>query len=117
VPHYKSKLEKGMGCLLETAGIPFSYEPTRLPYLKKHHYTPDFWLDEQNFFIETKGRFLPQDRTKHLLVRELNPHIDIRFVFQQPNNKLSKKSQTTYAEWCDKHGFLWSGKKLPKEWF
>lgn len=106
-----------MGCLLENAGIPFSYEPTRLAYLKKHTYLPDFWLDKQNFFIETKGYFLPQDRTKHLLVREQNPNTDVRFVFQQPNNKLSKRSRTTYAEWCDKHGFLWSGTKLPKSWF
>jgi hypothetical protein len=29
---------------------------------------------------------------------------------------LSKKSSTTYAEWCDKHGFLWCHKEIPEEW-
>ena len=114
---YRSKLEWGMGHLLETEGVPFSYEPIRLDYLKKHTYLPDFWLDEQGYFIETKGRFFAQDRAKHLLVKAQNPNTEVRFVFQQPNNRLSKKSRTTYAEWCEKHGFLWSGKKVPRSWF
>jgi hypothetical protein len=115
VPRYKNKLEKGMGCLLKDAGIPFLYEPDRIAYNKVHHYVPDFKLD--GFYIETKGRFLPADRTKHRLLKEQHPDLDIRFVFQQPNHTLNPKSKTTYAQWCDKHGFLWSGTKLPKSWF
>lgn len=109
-----------MGCLLEKEGIPFLYEPDRIPYNKPHHYVPDFRVvDRQGhtFYIEVKGRFLPSDRTKHRLIKEQHPDIDIRFVFQQPKHRLTPKSKTTYAQWCDRHGFLWSDKRLPKSWF
>ncbi len=112
---YKNKLERGLGCLLAAAGVPFAYEPDRIYYTKPHYYVPDFKVGD--FYLETKGRFLPSDRTKHLLLQEQHPELDIRFVFQQPTHRISKVSRTTYAAWCDKHGFLWCGKKLPKEWF
>jgi len=113
---YKSKLEKNMGHLLETMGVPYSYEPLRIPYVKQHYYLPDFYINEE-YFIETKGRFLGIDRKKHLLVREQNPDIDIRFAFQNPKARLNKHSKTTYGEWCEKHGFQWCGKKVPRSWF
>jgi hypothetical protein len=114
---YRSRLEEGMGRLLEAQGVPFLFESVRLPYHKVHHYTPDFYLEDQNFYIETKGRFFPQDRAKHLLIRKEHPDIDIRFVFQNPKVKLSNKSKTSYAEWCEKHGFQYSGKQIPSSWF
>lgn len=43
--------------------------------------------------------------------------MDIRFVFQNPKNKLYKRSKTTYADWCDKHGFKWATKVIPSSWF
>ena len=114
---YKSNLEKGMGHLLSSMGVPFSYEPKRIPYQKLHYYVPDFYLHTEDFFIETKGRFLPSDRKKHLLVREQHPDVDIRFAFQNPRARLYKNSKTTYSEWCDKHDFKWCGKVIPKAWF
>lgn len=116
MPAYKSKLEKSMGHLLDAMGVPYSYEPLRIPYVKEHYYTPDFYIEEK-YFIETKGRFLPVDRKKHLLIKEQHPEIDLRFAFQNPNGRLSKHSKTTYAEWCERHGFQWSGKKIPRKWF
>jgi len=114
---YRSKLERGMGRLLEDEGVPFSYEPTRIKYKKDHTYLPDFYIESKGYYIETKGRFLPSDRAKHLLIKEQNPDVEIRFVFQNPNARLSKKSKTTYSQWCEKHGYLWSGKKVPRSWF
>lgn len=63
-------------------------------------YTPDFVLPN-GIIIETKGRFVSQDRAKHLLVREQRPELDIRFVFSNPNNRIGKTSLTTYAHWCE----------------
>lgn len=114
---YRSGLERGMGRLLHDVGVPFSHESERIPYHKLHHYLPDFHLSDLGYFIETKGRFLPQDRAKHLLIKQQHPDIDLRFVFQNPKAKLSKKSKTTYGQWCEKHGFLYSGKKIPSSWF
>ncbi len=116
-PPYRSALERGMGDLLSSIGISFLFEHTRIPYHKAHHYLPDFYIESKDFYIETKGRFLPSDRKKHLLIREQHPEIDIRFVFQNPCLTLSKRSRTTYGDWATRHGFLWSGKKVPESWF
>lgn len=52
---------------------------------------------------------MPDDMKKHLLIKEQHPDLDIRFVFQNPNSTNSKRTKTTYANWCDKHGFKYCG--------
>ncbi len=112
---YRSRFEELVALYLKGQGATFSYESMKLDYERKCTYTPDFILPN-GVIIEAKGRWLGSDRTKHLAVRKNNPHIDIRFCFQNAYNKLTKKSKTTYAEWCDKNDFLWCHQKIPKEW-
>lgn len=111
---YKSKFEKLFAETLTNKRIKFKYEPDRIKYTSIRHYVPDFKIGK--LYIETKGRFTSFDRAKHLLIKEQHPELDIRFVFMNPYNKLYKGSNTTYAEWCDKHGFKWAHAQLPKEW-
>ena len=113
---YRSKFERKLAASLDLAEIPFSYEPMNLPYIRKSAYVPDFFLTEGQFFIEAKGYFSPQDRGKHLLVKQQHPEVEIRLVFQNAHQTLSKTSSTTYANWCDTHGFLWSHKVIPQNW-
>jgi len=49
----------------------------------------------KKIYIETKGRFLAKDRTKHILVQEQYPDIDLRFIFSNSRQKLYKGSSTT----------------------
>jgi hypothetical protein len=81
----------------------------------QHIYTPDFRLPN-GIFIETKGRFVLEDRKKHLLIKQQSPELDIRFVFQNAKNKLRKGSKTTYADWCTKNGFQYCEGTIPSEW-
>ena len=68
-------------------------------------------------YIEAKGRFITSDRQKHLLIKEQHPELDIRFLFQNANNTISKTSSTTYALWAETKGFKWAnGETIPKEW-
>ena len=30
--------------------------------------------------------------------------------------RLNKKSKSTYADWCIKHGYLYADKDIPQEW-
>ena len=102
---------------LKGAGVPFQYETLVLDYLRPATYTPDFLIMSNNIILEVKGFWTPSDRTKHLLVRDEYPELDIRFVFQNARLKLSKKSKTSYGDWCDKHGFQWCDKGvIPKAW-
>lgn len=114
---FRSGLEQRTAAFLKRHKVKFLYEQTRLPYLvsETRHYTPDFQLPN-GIYVETKGRFMPADRKKHLLIKEQYPDLDIRFVFSNPNAKIRKGSSTSYADWCDKYGFKYAQEVIPLEW-
>ena len=115
---WRSGLEEDVAKALTEAGVPFTYEETKINYIKparEHVYTPDFVLDN-GIIIETKGRFMIQDRQKHMLIKKQQPHLDIRFVFSNSSQKLNKGSRTTYAQWCVKNGFMYADKTIPHDW-
>jgi hypothetical protein len=117
---YRSQYEAYIAALLERGGQQYAYEPHNIKYVKpeqKSNYLPDFYFPEHGFYIETKGLFSGRDRKKHIWVRDQNPEIDIRFVFQNAYLKLSKRSKTMYCDWATKNGFLWAHKNPPDEWF
>ena len=118
---YRSGLEDTLSQQIADAGHKVEYETEKILYLvpsSNHKYTPDFKLPKTGgfFYIESKGRFELTDRKKHEYIREQHPDIDLRFVFSNARSKLYKGSKTTYADWCDKHGFVWANKTIPKEW-
>ena len=114
---YRSKFEVRVAADLVKRKIDFQYEKVSFDYVPKiRNYTPDFYLPESKIYIETKGRLTTNDRVKHLLIKEQYPDLDIRFVFVNANNKISRTSKTTYANWCDRHKFLWAESLVPMEW-
>jgi hypothetical protein len=116
---FKSGLEENISKQIEEKGIEVQYESEKVAYIipaSEHTYNPDFKLPN-GIRVETKGRFVLADRKKHLLVKEQNPNLDIRFVFSNSKNKINKKSKTTYGDWCDKHGFKYADKEIPDSWF
>jgi len=117
---FRSKLEMILNQQLVDSGVKFSYEgPLNvIRYVKpetNHRYLADFLL-ENGIIIEAKGMFTSDDRKKHLYIKEQYPQLDIRFLFMSSRNKLSKSSKTTYAMWCDKHGFIYADKCIPQAW-
>lgn len=114
---YRSGLEVKVAKQLEEAGLKAEYETTKIKYHVEEDrtYTPDFVLPN-GIIVETKGRFVLEDRKKHLLVKSQHPHLDIRFVFTNSKTKIRKGSPTSYADWCNKNGFTFSDKLIPKEW-
>lgn len=115
---YRSGLEEKVAAELAEAGVEVEFESMVIQYTKpetSHRYTPDFPLPN-GIIIETKGRFTVEDRKKHLLIKKQHPDKDIRFVFSNPNNKITKGSKTTYAMWCEKHGFKYAKRSVPEEW-
>lgn len=115
---YRSGLEEEIAQQLDRAGVAYRYEEVIIPYTKpesKHKYTPDFVL-ANGIIVETKGRFLTEDRKKHILIKGQRPDLDIRFVFNRSKTPISKTSKTTYAAWCEKHGFKFADKAIPLSW-
>ena len=114
---YRSKFEVRVAADLGKRKVDFQYEKVSFDYVPKiRNYTPDFYLPESKIYIETKGRLTTNDRVKHLLIKDQYPDLDIRFVFVNADNKISRTSKTTYADWCDRHKFLWAESLVPREW-
>lgn len=100
----------------------FEFEPDRIYYTKPattHYYTPDFKIKTKKgkvFYVETKGYLDATNRKNMLLVRESNPELDVRFLFQS-DNPIRKGSKTYYSDWAKSNGFLYSiGYSVPLEW-
>jgi hypothetical protein len=114
---YRSGLEETISQQLTKLSVPVLYETEKVKYEvnEVRTYTPDFKLPN-GIIIESKGRFVAADRKKHLLIQKQHKDLDIRFVFSNSRAKIAKGSKTTYGDWCDKHGFLFSDKLIPEEW-
>lgn len=114
---FRSGLEEKIAQQLLAVGIKPNFEALKLPYRveKNHTYTPDFPVSEK-IIIETKGRFQTADRMKMLTIKAQYPEYDFRFIFTNSKQKISKKSQTTYAQWCERNGFKYADKSVPQEW-
>jgi len=118
---YRSGLEDKAAAQIQQAGLELLYETDKVDYVvpeRNAKYTPDFKLPKKGgfFYVETKGIWDVADRQKHLLIRDQHPDLDIRFVFSNCNAKLYKGSPTTYAAYCEKHGFVWAHRVIPEEW-
>ena len=113
---FRSTLERRIATLLMTLGVSYEYESEKISYVIQHHYTPDFVLPN-HVYLEAKGYWDPADRRKILAVKRDNPDMDLRMVFQSPYNTISKRSKTTYAQWCEKHEIPWTHfHDIPLDW-
>jgi hypothetical protein len=115
---YRSGFEHKVSDQLKENKIKFEYETTVINYIKpetNHTYTIDFTLPN-GILVETKGRWVLEDRKKHLLIKKQHPELDIRMVFQSSKTKIRKGSKTTYAMYCDKHDIPWAEKVVPESW-
>ena len=68
---YRSGFEHKVSDQLKENKIKFGYEDTVIGYIKpetKHTYTIDFTLPN-GILVETKGRWVLEDRKKHLLIK------------------------------------------------
>ena len=114
---YRSGFEHKVADQLKESKTKFEYEKTVIDYIKPethHKYTVDFTLPN-GILVETKGRWVLEDRKKHMLIKQQRPELDIRIVFQNPRGKIRKGSKTTYADYCDKNGIVWAEKEIPSD--
>lgn len=98
------------------------YESESIYYVvpaRNAKYLPDFPIEMRDgriWYLETKGRFLPQDRRKHELLKEQKPDLDIRIFFMR-DQPIRKGSKTKYSDWCRKRNIPFCVGVLNEEWF
>lgn len=115
---YRSGLEEKIGEQLKSLKVNAEYESFKIPYVVPsitRSYTPDYLLPN-GIVLELKGLFVLEDRKKHLFIKEQYPSLDIRFVFSNSKTKLRKGAKSSYAEWCEKHDFIYADKEVPLSW-
>jgi len=98
------------------------YEPDKFNYVIPYSYTPDFRVatdgsedGPSRFYVETKGYFRPQDRRLVKAVREQNPTLDLRLLFQR-DQKLNKRGKEKYSDWAHKEQFEYAIGRVPNYW-
>ena len=128
---YKSRYEFNQAVRLEKNGINFEYEPMQFNWVqplingvctrcdsedvvKLRKYTPDFWFPKSKIFVETKGKFTPENRTAMAEICKQSPH-EIRMVFMT-DNWLTKKHGMRYSRWCELNGIECAIGSIPLEW-
>jgi hypothetical protein len=107
----RSKFEETVAKELEKHG--WQYESEKIIYTipeSEHKYTPDFSKKETH--LEIKGRFRSRaEADKYIHIRDSNPHINLCFVFQNPNCPMPgakrRKDGTifTMADWAERNNF------------
>lgn len=106
----RNKFETNIWRQLKRAKARFSYESERIAYLLARHYIPDFIISTPNgkIYVECKGYLRPEDRTKMVAVKRLNPSLDIRILFYADVPKQIK--------WAQKVGFRYAVGEIPDDW-
>jgi hypothetical protein len=110
MPTFKSKLEERVWEVLKKQYPQVKYEPDKFKYIQPEvtrTYTPDFRTGRRKVYLEAKGKLDLETRKKMLWFKECNPDIRIIFLFQNSDNKITKRSKTTYAMWAEENGFEW----------
>lgn len=125
--NFRSKLEERTSEQLKS--INWLYEGEQLNYsipITHHKYTPDFVItkpDGRKLFLECKGRHRwggmdLETRKKMEYVKQQNPNLDIRFVFDKANNKIGTSPKSmTWEQWAEKMGYKYTINIIPIEWF
>lgn len=115
----KSGLEIRINKELNKRKLDYNYEGLFIRYRIEKKYWPDFavWNKQSGdtTFLEVKGYFKYEDQVKMRAVKEANPNLDIRMVFDK-DNKIPR-SNMRYSDWCKKYGFPYCVGSIPKEWF
>lgn len=110
MPSFKSKLEEKVWSILKKNFPSVKYEPQRFKFIQpeiERTYIPDFKTGRSNIFLEAKGKLDLETRKKMVWFRDSNPTVRIIFLFMNPDNKITKRSKTTYAMWATDNGFEW----------
>lgn len=108
---HRSRLEDQVEDSLRARGYNPEYETEKFSYVLHRKYTPDFKVGDVH--VEVKGWWPPAERSKFLAVVLANPDLRIFVALQRPQLTLNKKSKTTYAMWCQKHGIAWCPIPIP----
>lgn len=130
---YKSWYEYYVSIELDNRGIAYEYEGYQFSYYptinkglcldcdsknvsREAIYTPDWYLPDYDFFIETKGVLSQTERKKLKTVKE-QCDIDLRIMIESNGRIKGTKKWNRYSDWLEWAEFDYEiGKIIPERW-
>ena len=97
---FRSTWEANLARYYNFAGIKWIYEPQEFEFYKikrgNRFYKPDFYLPEQDIFIEIKGWFRPTDKTKIRRFKKYYPiqFMKLHFIIEDPYARTKANGET-----------------------
>lgn len=107
----RNKFEEQLLRDLNRSGLDVKYEGEKLPYTITANYYPDYIVTlkgGKKIYIEAKGHFRREAKTKMAAVKRDWPDLDIRFVFY--------RFDRTNIRWAVKHKYPYAIGQIPQEW-
>lgn len=106
----KNKFEARIEQQLKKSKVKFKYESEKIPYILARHYIPDFIIETKDgkIYIECKGYFRPEHKSKMAAVKKMHPELDIRIIFYSHSR--------VNIKWAEKYGFKYAFHQIPEEW-
>lgn len=108
---FRSMSEVRFAALLQTRGIDYNYERHTVVYQHNpQKYTVDFTVKSkkgEDIHFEYKGKLDGPTRKKLRAIKKSNPRMDLRLVFEKPNNKIYKGAKMRYFEWAERNKIPW----------
>lgn len=86
IPHFvRSSWEANFSRYLTHRGIPYEYEPKTFYFNTWErrgamHYTPDFYLPDEDRYVEIKGQMASEDRTKLRRMAKYYPEVRVDLI-------------------------------------
>ena len=107
--YFRSKWEANMSRYYNFLGIKWIYEPQEFEFYKikrgSRFYKPDFYLPEQDKFIEIKGWFIANDKTKLRRFKKYYPEEFAKLKFIVPDKYSRSKANGEMIKFlCDDLG-------------
>jgi len=94
----RSGFEVMYAMVLDKENIEWEYEPKRFKLKKSITYLPDFYLKQQDLWIDVKGRITERNNLKHKLFKELGYNFKLVFL-EEIEKRLGIKYVKFLKQW------------------
>jgi hypoxanthine phosphoribosyltransferase len=105
-PRFANRIEVECAKILDWYGIPWAYEPTS--FVLEHDaegrvtraFTPDFYLPEQDLYVEVtvmKQSLVTRKNRKLRELKQLYPHVNVKLFYRRDIERLAQRYRLRLA--------------------
>ncbi len=105
-PRFANRIEVECARILDWYGVPWKYEPTSFVLEQDadgrttRAFTPDFYLPEQDLYVEVtvmKQSLVTRKNRKLRQLKQLYPHVNVKLFYRRDLERLAQRYQLKLA--------------------